>query len=78
MSTTQSEVFDAFRSIGVDKEKALKAAAALNGRDREFTAALSERDRDIAIMKTDIVLLKWMTGFTLAMVTAVFLKLFIH
>jgi len=78
MSTMQSERFDAFRSIGVDEEKALKAATALNGRDREFTAAFNERDREIAAMKSDIVLLKWMMGFTLAMVTAVFLKLFIH
>jgi len=56
----------------------LKAASALNGRDRKFTAAFNERDREIAAMKTDIVLLTWMTGFTLAMVTAVFLQLFIH
>jgi len=67
MSTMQSEVFDAFRSIGVSEDKALKAAAALN-----------ERDKDVATIKSDILVLKWMMGFILAMVTALFVKQFIH
>jgi hypothetical protein len=65
MSTMQSEVFDVFRSVGIDEAKALKAAAALN-----------ERDRDVVVMKADIVLLKWMVGFVLAFQVVMVAKLF--
>ncbi len=67
MSTMQSEVFDAFRSIGVDETKAAKAVAALN-----------ERDRDVASSKSDMGLMKWMMGFVLAFQVAIFVKLFLH
>ncbi len=67
MSTMQSEVFDAFRSIGVTEDKALKAATALN-----------ERDRDVAVLKADMSVMKWMMGFVLAFQVAIFVKLFIH
>jgi hypothetical protein len=63
----QSEVFDAFRSIGVTEDKALKAATALN-----------ERDRDVAVLKADMSVMKWMMGFVLAFQVAIFVKLFIH
>lgn len=52
----QSEVFEAFRAISVPEEKALKAAT-----------ALSKRDEEVASIKTDTVVLKWMVG-TLAAV----------
>ncbi len=67
MNTMQSEVFDAFRSIGVDETKAAKAVAALN-----------ERDRDVASLKSDIGLMKCMMGFVLALQVAIFVKLFLH
>jgi len=39
----------------------------------------SDRTRSkIAAIKSDLVLLKWMTGFMLAMATATFLKPFVH
>ncbi len=62
----QSEVFDAFRSIGVAEDKALKAAAALN-----------ERDKDVIALKSDMGLLKWMVGFVVALQIAIVVKLFI-
>jgi hypothetical protein len=67
MSTMQSEVFDAFRSIGVEEDKALKAAAALN-----------ERDKDVQSLKNDMGIMKWMMGFVLAFQVAIFVKLFVH
>jgi hypothetical protein len=63
----QSEVFDAFRSIGVAEDKAAKAAAALN-----------ERDKDVAALKSDMAMMKWMMGFVLAFQVAIFAKLFLH
>jgi hypothetical protein len=51
----QTVVFEAFREIGIPGDKALKAAA-----------ALSKRDADVASLKTDTAILKWMMGLMLA------------
>ena len=61
------EVFEAFRAIDIPEDKALKAAA-----------ALSKRDGDVASLKTDTSILKWMMGFVLAFQVAIFAKLFLH
>jgi hypothetical protein len=53
--------------IDIPEEKALKAAA-----------ALSKRDGDVASLKTDTAILKWMMGFVLAFQAAIFAKLFFH
>jgi hypothetical protein len=63
----QSEVFEAFRSIDIPEDKALKAAG-----------ALAKRDDDVVSLKSDMQLVKWMLGFVLAFQIAVVLKLFIH
>ncbi|UEM05142.1 hypothetical protein JL101_006810 [Skermanella rosea] len=67
MTTMQSEVYEAFRSIDVPEDKAVKAAA-----------ALSKRDDDVGTLKSDMNLLKWMMGFVLAFQIGIFVKLFIH
>ncbi len=67
MTTMQSEVYEAFRSIDVPEEKAVKAAA-----------ALSRRDDDVGSLKSDMNLMKWMLGFVLAFQIGIFVKLFIH
>ena len=63
----QSEVFEAFRSIDVPEDKAVKAAA-----------ALGRRDDDVSSLKSDMGLMKWMMGFVLAFQVATFVKLFVH
>ena len=67
MSVMQTEVFEAFRAIDIPEDKALKAAA-----------ALSKRDDDVASLKGEFLLLKWMMGFVLAFQIAIFVKLFMH
>lgn len=67
MSTMQAEVFEAFRSIDIPEEKALKAAT-----------ALGQRDTDVTALKSDMSVMKWMMGFVLAFQVAIFVKLFIH
>ena len=67
MTVRQTEVFEAFRTIDIPEDKALKAAA-----------ALSKRDDDVALLKTDTSILKWMIGFVLAFQVAIFAKLFLH
>jgi hypothetical protein len=63
----QWRLFEAFRAIDIPEDKALKAAA-----------ALSKRDGDVASLKTDTSILKWMMGFVLAFQVAIFAKLFLH
>jgi hypothetical protein len=43
----QSEVFEAFRDIGIHEDKALKVAG-----------ALAKRDDDVALLKADMQVLK--------------------
>ncbi len=67
MNTLQSEVFEAFRSIDVPEEKALKAAT-----------SLGRRDQDVESLKSDMAVMKWMMGFVLAFQVGIFIKLFVH
>ena len=67
MSTMQSEVFEAFRAIDIPEDKALKAAE-----------ALSRRDDDVASIKRDMAVLKWMVGTLDPLVLAILVKLFLH
>jgi len=67
LTVVQTEAFEAFRAIDIPEDKALRAAA-----------ALSKRDDDVALLKTDTSILKWMMGFVLAFQVAIFAKLFLH
>ena len=67
MTVMQWRLFEAFRAIDIPEDKALKAAA-----------ALSKRDGDVASLKTDTSILKWMMGFVLTFQVAIFAKLFLH
>ena len=67
MPQMQSEVFEAFRSIDVPEDKALKAAA-----------ALSKRDDDVTSVRSELTVIKWMMGFVLAFQVAIFVKLFLR
>ncbi|GAC1341566.1 MAG: hypothetical protein NVSMB18_13920 [Acetobacteraceae bacterium] len=53
----ETEVFEAFRSIGAPEDKAMQAAA-----------ALSRRDSDVGELRRDMLLLRWMVGGLYALV----------
>ncbi len=67
MANMQSQVYEAFRSIDIPEDKAMKAAG-----------ALAKRDDDVGALKADVQLIKWMLGFVLAMLVAILFKLFTH
>jgi hypothetical protein len=69
MAAMVYEVYDAFRSVGIDEEKARRAAEAMNN---ETTATKA----DIFALKSEVAVLKWMAGATLALVITIFWKLF--
>ncbi len=74
MTTMIYEVFDAFRSAGVEESKAHAAAEAMAKYDTEIAAMWG----DISGLRGDVALLKWMVGFGLALNVAIILKLLIH
>ncbi len=66
MTTVIVEVYDALKSAGADDEKARAAAT-----------SIGYYQRDIAELKSDMRLLKWMTGFVLAGVAGLVAKAFL-
>jgi len=62
-----SEVYDAFISAGEPEDKARKAAEALADYENRFTKIDSE-----------LVILKWMVGFAVALNVAILVRLFVH
>lgn len=66
MATMISEVYDAFISAGAPDEKARKAAE-----------AIANYERDIAGMRTDLAVLKWMVGFSLVTTVPLLIKSFL-
>jgi len=89
MSTMLVEVYDALKEAGASEEKARAAAESLViGHDRlerieERTGKISKIDDDIgrldkelAVVKAQIDLLKWMNGIVIAGVLALIIKTF--
>lgn len=66
MSLIVAEVYDALRAINVPEEKARKAAEALAGYEPQ-----------LADIRSDLRLLKWMVGATFAGVLSLVLKAFV-
>ena len=69
MATMNSEVYDPFRAAGVPEEQARRAAEAIS-------AESLPTKTDIAALKLDLAVLKWMVGFNLAVTVAVLWKVF--
>ena len=67
MSTMTSAVYDAFISAGAPEDKARKAAQALADYDNRFTK-----------IDAELVVLRWMVGFAVALNVAILVRLFVH
>ncbi|RYB01484.1 hypothetical protein [Lichenibacterium ramalinae] len=85
MTTMHLEVYEAFRSLDVSEDKAAKAPVVLGKTGDELTTLRADMntrfnkvDVDLAIIKGDQVLVRWMLGFMLALQVAVLFKLFTH
>jgi hypothetical protein len=81
MGTLNFELYQALKEANVSEETA-KAAATAVASVAESPVRLSRVESDITVMKGDIqflksdmVLLKWMVGFNLAMTVGVFWKM---
>lgn len=67
MATMISEVYDAFIAAGAPEDKARKAAEALADYENRFTK-----------IDAELVILKWMVGFAVALNVAILVRLFVH
>jgi hypothetical protein len=69
-----AEVYDALRSVGADDEKARAAATAVAESDRDIANLRLEMSgvrTEMAEIRGDMRPLKWMVGFTMALVLGV-------
>ena len=69
-----SEVYDALISAGAPEDKARKAAETLANYDNGF----SRIDGAVLKLESELVLVKWMVGFGIAMNVAILTRLFFH
>jgi len=67
VATMISEVYDAFIAAGAPEDKARKAAEALADYENRFTK-----------IDAELVILKWMVGFAVALNVAILVRLFVH
>jgi hypothetical protein len=74
VSTMTSEVYDALISAGAPEDKARKAAETLANYDNRF----SRLDGAVLKLESELVLVKWMVGFGIAMNVAILSRLFFH
>jgi hypothetical protein len=85
VSTMISEVYDALISAGAPEDKARKAAETLANYDNRFSridgAVLkleSKLDGAVLKLEAELLLVKWMVGFGIAMNIAILTRLFFH
>ena len=78
MSVIQSEVFKPFRAIDIPEDKARKAAEALGKREADISETLRKHSEEFQLIKSEILLMKWMLGVVLAFQVAIFSKKFTH
>jgi hypothetical protein len=67
VSTMISEVYDAFIAAGTPEDKARKAAEALADHKNRFSP-----------IDAELIVLKWMVGFAIALNVAILTRLFLH
>jgi hypothetical protein len=85
VSTMISEVYDALLSAGAAEDKARKAAETLADTDNRFSrvdgAILkleSKLDGAVLKLEAELVLVKWMVGFAIALNVAILTRSFFH
>lgn len=69
-----SEVYDALISAGAPEDKARKAAETLANYDNRF----SRIDGEVLKVQSELLLLKWMVGFAIALIVAILTRSFFH
>ena len=77
MSTMITEVYNAFRKAGVPEEEAQAAAEALSNETSATKADISNLDKKLYGIESDMKVIKWTQGLIIAILVIPFLKEFI-
>jgi len=72
MSTMIAELYDALKDAGASEEKARAAAKTMADYDSRF----NKIDQDLALLKAEMTILKWMLSFLVAGMVSLLLKVF--
>jgi hypothetical protein len=72
MSTMIAELYDALKEAGASEEKARAASKTTADYDSRF----SKIDQDLALLKAEITVSKWMPGFLVAGMVSLLFKAF--
>lgn len=72
MSTMIAELYDALKEAGASEEKARAAAKTMADYDSRF----NKIDQDLALLKAETTVLKWMLGFLVAGMVSLLFKAF--
>jgi len=72
MTTMITEVYDALKSVGVDEEKARKAAEAM----ADHRDDINEIKYAIAAIKSELNVIRWMLAINLGLFIPLFWKIF--
>ena len=68
MSMIIAEVYEAFKDAGASEEKAQQAARAITDENIATKGDIARLEKEIVAIRSDVTLLKWMTGFVLVAV----------
>jgi len=72
VSTMIAELYDALKEAGASEEKARAAAKTMADYDSRF----NKIDQDLALLKAETTVLKWMLGFLVAGMVSLLFKAF--
>lgn len=72
MSTMIAELYDALKDAGASEEKARAAAKTMADYDSRF----NKIDQDLALLKAEMTILKWMLSFLVAGMVSLLFKVF--
>lgn len=72
MTTMIAELYDALKEAGASDDKASAAAKAIADYEDRF----NELSTDLKVVKTELKLIKWISGITLAAIISLLIKSF--
>ena len=78
MQLMNKEIYDAFRSAGVEDEQAAAAAKATTSEVDSIKSNIVDIKLDIVAIKSDVKLLRWMLGLVIVVEVLPYLKSFIQ
>jgi hypothetical protein len=77
MAVMMGNLYSALKQAGADDDSAKKAAEEVAGYENRIADLKTELKTELAAVRGELSLLKWMVGFNLAMTAALLVRLFL-